>query len=170
MMARRSETAAPGFTMIELVMVILILGILSITLLPRFVSPSAFSERVYFDDLRQSLMYARDIALARGCRVQAVLYTADFYFMQDVDCDSATYQRSDYTQSLMRPDQTERLEFNAFDGEGHQALELASHILVFDPSGIIRQDDAGVLEDFDTVTLTVGARTLTLHGDSAYVE
>lgn len=156
--------------MIELVMVILILGILSITLLPRFVSPSAFSERVYFDDLRQSLMYARDIALARGCRVQAVLYTADFYFMQDVDCDSATYQRSDYTQSLMRPDQTERLEFNAFDGEGHQALELASHILVFDPSGIIRQDDAGVLEDFDTVTLTVGARTLTLHGDSAYVE
>lgn len=170
MMARRPRAGAPGFTMIELVMVILILGILSITLLPRFVSPSAFSERVYFDDLRQSLVYARDIALARGCRVQAVLYTADFYFMQDADCDSASYQRSDYTQPLMRPDQSERLEFNAFDDEGHQAIALASHILVFDPAGRIRQDDAGVLEDFDSITLTVGGRTLTLYGDSAYVE
>jgi hypothetical protein len=87
--------------------------------------------------------------------------------MQDADCDSAT---SDYTQPLMRPDQTERLEFNAFDDEGHQPIALASHILVFDPSGIIQLDDAGALEDFDTVTLTVGGRTLTLYGDSAYVE
>lgn len=170
MMARRPETAAPGFTMIELVMVILILGILSITLLPRFVAPSAFSERVYFDDLRQSLTYARDIALARGCRVQAVLYTADFYFMQDAECDSASYQRSDYTQPVMRPDQSERLEFNAYDDEGHQAIELASHILVFDPTGTIQSDNSGTLTDFDSVTLTVGGWALTLHGDSAYVE
>lgn len=166
-MARRAKAVAPGFTLIELVMVILILGITSIVILPRFSSSAVFNERGYFDDLLQSLQYARELTLARGCRVQAVLYTDDFYFMQDDDCDSSAYQRSDFTLPLMRPDQSTPLEFN--DG-GHQPLSAATLILVFEPTGMISRDVGGSLGSFDTLSYTVASRSLTVYGDTGYVE
>lgn len=169
-MARRAKVAAPGFTLIELVMVILLIGIISITLLPRFSSPSAYSDRTYFDDLRQSLNFARDIALARGCRVQAVVFGADFYVMQDADCDSTVYLRSDYSQPVMRPDQSERLEYQLYNEAGHAVIGMANTILVFDPTGTVLQDTDGSLASFESITLTLAAGSLTVYGNTAYVQ
>lgn len=169
-MARRAEALAPGFTLIELVMVILILGIISVTLLPKFFSSASLDERGYYEDLLQSLRYAREVSLARGCRVQAVIFSNDFYFMQDADCDSSSYSRTTYTQPLMRPDQSQRLEYLQFDQDGHDPIALANQILVIDPAGEILQDNAGSLVGIATLTLSVGSRSFTVHGDTAYVQ
>lgn len=170
MLARRINYAAPGFTLIELVMVILILAILAIAILPRIPSTSIYTQRGYQDMLLQALQYGRDIAMARGCRVQAVIYGNDFYFMQDANCDSSTYLRSRFTQPIYQPDQSTRLEYNRYNVEGHAAIGTASNILVFEPSGTVSIDNAGVLGSFSTVTITAGTRSYTLYGDTAYVE
>lgn len=152
--------------MIELVMVIVILGIVSITIGPKFFNSSTLDERGFYEDFRQSLRYARDIALARGCSVQAVIYSNDFYMMQDANCDSSVYARATYTQPLMRPDESEKLEF----ANTHAEITTADYILVFKPEGEIWRDTNGVLNTVASLTVTIGSRSVQFYGDTGFIE
>ena len=62
-----------GFTLPELVLIIVLLGILSATILPRFASESTFLERGYQDEVLAGLRYAQKLAIASGCEVQACI-------------------------------------------------------------------------------------------------
>ncbi|CAG7856303.1 hypothetical protein MCAMS1_00729 [biofilm metagenome] len=67
-----------GFTLIELVMVIVLLGILSATVLPKFFAVSDFQQQAFFDDTLNAVRYAQKLAVATGCKVQ-VSITANTY-------------------------------------------------------------------------------------------
>lgn len=54
-----------GFTMLELVVTIVILGILAAIAIPRFVGRNVFDERGYFDQVRSALRYGQKIAVAK---------------------------------------------------------------------------------------------------------
>ena len=56
--------ATRGFTLIELVVMILIIGILALTVLPRWRGNSGFEERAFRDELVASLRYAQKSAIA----------------------------------------------------------------------------------------------------------
>ena len=62
-----------GYTIVELVLVIVIIGILSSIAGPRFFDNSAFNERAYSDESAASLRYAQKVALASGCHVVGIL-------------------------------------------------------------------------------------------------
>ncbi|WP_278386443.1 pilus assembly FimT family protein [Stutzerimonas kunmingensis] len=59
-----------GFTIVELIMVIVILGIISAVALPRFFDRNTFDERFYFEEVLSSVRYAQKLAVASGCRIQ----------------------------------------------------------------------------------------------------
>ncbi|NOY12595.1 MAG: prepilin-type N-terminal cleavage/methylation domain-containing protein [Deltaproteobacteria bacterium] len=59
-----------GFTMIELVVVILLLGILSVFVMPRFVDFDTFRSRAAYDEVAGAVRYAQKLAVASGCEVQ----------------------------------------------------------------------------------------------------
>lgn len=67
-----------GYTVVELVLVIVILGILGAIAAPRFFDNDAFAERAYFDEVATALRYGQKVAVASGCRVRVTL-TANAY-------------------------------------------------------------------------------------------
>ena len=67
-----------GYSLVELVLVIVILATIGMLAGPRFFDNDAFDERAYYDELASALRYAQKIAVASGCRV-AVDITVNSY-------------------------------------------------------------------------------------------
>jgi MSHA pilin protein MshC len=58
-----------GFTMVELIVVIVIAGILAIVVGPRFFDRQVFDERLFFEESLSAARYAQKLAVASGCPI-----------------------------------------------------------------------------------------------------
>jgi prepilin-type N-terminal cleavage/methylation domain-containing protein len=70
-----------GFTLVELIVVILITGILSISVAPRFFSINSYQDRLGSDELLTALRYTQQLAMARGGNIQIDI-TSDRYTIE----------------------------------------------------------------------------------------
>ncbi len=167
MTARRLKAVAPGFTLIELVMVVLILGIVSVTMLPRFFSQDTFRTTTFYHDLLQGLRYSQLAAVTRGCRIRAEITTGGYSLSQDGTCTVASYASSNFTDTVNRPGASE-----AYANADLPAGAIGSSVtFVFNPSGTIEREASSTsLVSISTYSLAVGTHTLTLHGESGLVE
>ncbi len=59
-----------GYTIVEVLLVIVILGVLGTVAGPRFFDNDVFDERAYYDELVSALRYAQKTAIASGCPVR----------------------------------------------------------------------------------------------------
>ncbi len=82
-----------GFSLVELVMVIVIMAIVSAVAMPKFFQKSSFSERAFFDDCLTALRYAQKLAVVTNCDVQ-VSFSANSYQLKRpvsiADCGVST--------------------------------------------------------------------------------
>ena len=67
-----------GFTLVELIVVILIIGILSISIAPRFFAVSSYQDRKTLDELLTALRHTQQMAMNRGGNIQLDLTTNQF--------------------------------------------------------------------------------------------
>lgn len=67
-----------GFTLVELIVVILLIGILSISIAPRFFGVSAYEDRKAIDELLTALRHTQQMAMNRGGGIQLVLTANNF--------------------------------------------------------------------------------------------
>jgi len=79
-----------GFTLTELILVIVLLGILSAVALPRFFGRSDFDERVFFDDTLNAVRYAQKVAVATGCQTRLVIAGNSYALLREDNCDGST--------------------------------------------------------------------------------
>lgn len=72
------RNAQQGFTLVELITVLIILGIVSAVAAPRLFNNAVFTERGYADDVAASLRYAQRIAIASECIVRFTVNAAGY--------------------------------------------------------------------------------------------
>lgn len=65
MAAGRKRAHSAGFTTVELVVTLVIIGILAAIAIPRFQDTSAFTQRGFYDEVRAALRYAQKLAIAK---------------------------------------------------------------------------------------------------------
>ena len=61
----KQRTWLTGFTLVELIMTIVILGIIAAVAVPRFVDNNVFQSRGFADQVQASLRYAQKVAIAQ---------------------------------------------------------------------------------------------------------
>ena len=87
-----------GFSLIELVAVIVLVSILAVAATGRIGSFSGFESRGFFDDTVAAMRYAQKLAISTGCNVQFTITAASYALAQRDDCDTG-----DYTRNVLNP-------------------------------------------------------------------
>jgi prepilin-type N-terminal cleavage/methylation domain-containing protein len=90
-----------GFTLVELVMVIMIIGVLSVSFAPRVASLSTYEVRTWADELRHALRLARSLAIYRGCAVRVTVGADGYALWHDARCHQKT--APDFSLPVLSP-------------------------------------------------------------------
>ena len=92
-----------AFTLIELVMVIVLLGILSATVLPKFFEVSSYQQQAFFDDTLNAVRYAQKLAVATGCKVQVLVSGNAYTLTSPADRSQCASTSPTFTQAVRNP-------------------------------------------------------------------
>jgi MSHA pilin protein MshC len=147
-----------GFTLVELIVVIVIVAVLGSLAAPRFLDTSAFSERGYYEELVAALGFAGTAAVATGCPVRFTLTAASYSAEQQQPsngrCDPAD---TSWGQPVKLADGS------TLAGTAPTGVSASPAVaIVFYPRGA-----TGLAAD---QTITVGAWSLTVEAGTGYVD
>ncbi len=159
-----SRQSVRGFTLIELVMVIVILGILSVVALPRLTSSSVFQAVAFNDEVRAALSYAQKTAVSHRRLVCATLGSTTV----TLTIASANPAVACSATTLNGPDG--KSAYASSPGTAAGTLSPTG-TLYFQPSGQITSDGAGATPSNSTVAVSGmgGSSTIAIQGATGYV-
>jgi len=154
---RRRPSRSAGFTLVELVVVMTVVGILSATLGPKLFTQSVFTDRGYADDLAGALRLTQKAAVISGCPARLTLSVTGYVATQQAAAGN-TCNLGDTTWTT---------PVVSLDGTVLQASAPSTTTAA--PLGIFQFDDQGRLSSSPGATLIVGARTIVIDVGSGLV-
>jgi len=78
-----------GFTLVELILVIVVLGILAAVVGPRFFDRQVFDQRLHYEESLAALRYAQKRAIAGGCPVRVQVAATEYSVSFAASCGEA---------------------------------------------------------------------------------
>lgn len=143
-----------GFTMVELVVTLVILGLLAAYAAPRFFDAQTFSNRGFYNETINAVRYAQQFAVATNCNVRVTL-TADSYALNHPTSNCNT---TDYNQDVPHPARIGE----AFAGDDDDVTVSPATVFTFNA--------LGVPSFSSNLTVTVGGIDFIVHADTGYIE
>lgn len=146
-----------GFTVVELVVAILLIGILSANTIPRFFSLNQFDEMGFADALLSATRYAQKLALASRCDTRVRIHAGGYELLQR----AAGCTLGPFTRSVSRAGGT------VWDDPAPGGVAVGSLDIYFDAQGRPRDAASGTLYG-SAQTVNVGTRTITVEPTTGY--
>jgi MSHA pilin protein MshC len=150
------RSSCNGFTLVELITTLVLLGILAVFALPRMAGLNFFQDRAYFDEVVAAVRYAQKRAVASGCETQAQLTAAPAgfgLFQRATDCTTGAF-----TRPVINP------------GSGEPFARPAPAGVAVAPAANITFDAMGRATTGAGVWIAVGGRSLRVVGETGFVE
>jgi len=149
--------ASSGYTLVELVTVIVILGILAAMAVPRFADHVVFEERGFYEEVVAALRYGQKIAVGSGCPVQISIDANGYALAQQTvlanRCDPGD---SSYAVPVLLPD-------------GQAAAGSTPTGVTLGPVVTYEFDGLGQTDLGSDLTVSVGSWSLIVQAQSGYV-
>lgn len=151
-----------GFTLVELVVILIIVGILAVVVVPRFMDAGSFDARGYHDQSLAMLRYAQKVAIARRTpvfvNVDQTSSTICLTFVADPGCTSGT--------GVLNPADNQWFRRTAPDGVTFSASTSFSFSALGRP-----QPDAGVSGPLISFNITYDgvSRAVQVERETGYV-
>ena len=132
-----------GFTFVELIIVVLLVGILAINVGTRFFSNSSFADRNVADELVEAIRYAQHLAMSRGGGIQIVT-TATSYTVQQTDTTAIPNPNRTGDYSVTIPTNSSlSISTISFNGLGQPTPATDTNILVSSSFTITVEGETG---------------------------
>jgi MSHA pilin protein MshC len=156
--AMMTEGLNRGFSLVELVAVILIIGILAVVVVPRFSGNDVYQARGFLDEAASAARYAQRLATTSGCSVQFAVDSGGYSLEYEDPCGSGSFG----TFPVPHPARTGSFTANA----------PASITLSVTGSGTIVFDALGRPSGSNQIIVSVSgySRSFVIHSDTGYVE
>ncbi len=95
-----------GFTLLELVTVLIIVGLIGAATLPRMLDDDSWTERAYVDELSSALRYTQRVAIASDCHVAITVDSTGYSASLRADENACESETGAFTTPVLRGDRT----------------------------------------------------------------
>ncbi len=158
---RGAPLRAAGFTLVELVSVMVLIGVLAAVATPRFFATEVFAANGYAAELRAAIRHAQAVALASGCATRVVVDATGLRLQRwrgGTDCND----RSGVAETIGRPGG------DTYDIRAPRDVDASPGDFSFDGFGRPHAANGSAI---DTVlALDVGTQRITIQPDTGLVE
>jgi len=151
-----------GFTLVELITVMLVLGILSAVALPRLMDNRVLAGTSFHSDVVSALRYAQKSAVSHR-RLVCATFTATTITLAIASANPA----SACDTAFASPDGA---AYQSKDGSVQVSGYPPGGLMYFQPGGTITSDGAGANVFSGSIAVTGQARTIEIQGATGYVE
>lgn len=149
-----------GFTLIELISVVILLSILGVVALARLSNMKGYESAGYFNDVVSALQYAQKLSISTGCRVQATITATSYAFHQG----AAGCTDTSYTLAVAHP-ANRNSDYQANAPAGVSMTSSAAFPIQFRFTS-----DSSVENLASDTTFSVGTRQFILYTNSGLVD
>lgn len=157
-----------GFTLIEAIVTLLLVGIMSAVVLPKINADSIFDEMGYQDAIRSGLHYAGRVAVAsRRYVCISVVSNTKLIFTRDMRVPEQMLNVQCNT-NLPIPGKEDSCGENEICPRDDKIIALTGTNLIFDPLG--RPVDNNKLALSTNSTISVAGRIITIYAETGVVE
>ncbi len=146
--------------MVELVLVIMIMGVVSVTALSRFTSQTTFDERGFTDTTLAAVHYGHRLATVGGCDLRVQLSGGNLTLSRWSDCVPADHSAA--TIAINHPD-----NLGTFVRAIPSGVVTGDLDIYFDGRGRPYNTATATLTTIST-TVSIGATTLTIQPETGY--